>query len=314
LILIPLILVLLPGGVVSQEGAGVIDIESVGYLQVQSQVDGARVYFDRQFMGFIDNHALTVPVDVMASPQYSNLIIEYSGYQTFIGPLPGPLAGKTVGVSVELNKIGYDRMGIVQFESGLPGAELLLNGKSIGFTPDSGTLMIQTVPDGLYEFTVQRPGNLTFTKQQYVTSNALTMYRVDLQPALTGDLQVTTTPEGAGIYLDNRYMGLSPLTIPDIHVGKTTLKITSEGYQDYIQDISVIGGVSNQIDAVLVSLPPTPTQSSECLELSSVTTPQTPLSTGVYQVPGNMMLYAGLVILVVFIGCVTLFAWMYRRR
>ncbi|MFH0966114.1 MAG: PEGA domain-containing protein [Methanobacteriota archaeon] len=308
--------VLLPAvfysGVMAETETGVIDLASVGYLQIQSPVEGARVYFDQQFMGFINDGAITVPVDVTVSPQYTNLIIEYTGYQTFVGPLPKPVPGKTVGVRVELNQSGYERTGIVLFESALSGAELLLNGKSMGFTPDSGTLMIQTVPDGLYEFTVKRPGNLSIIRQQYVTSNAITVYRVNLEPALTGDLQVNTTPEGAGIYMDNRYMGISPLNLHDVLIGNQAIRITREGYQEWTGEISVVGADLNQIDAVLVSLPPTPIP--VCLTV--VETPE-PFSTeegSEPQLPDNIFIYAGMVIVIGLIGCIVLGIWAYRRK
>ena len=321
LVVLLLLAAMLPGWGMG-EGEGTINIESVGYLQVQAQVDGARVYFDRQFMGFINNSALTVPVDVQASPQYSNLIIEYSGYQTFIGQLPKPVAGKTVGILVALNRTGYERMGVVLFESGIPGTELLLNGKSVGVTPDSGILMIHTVPHGLYEFTAKRRGDLTITEQQYVTSNAVTLFRVDLKPAHTGDIRVTTTPAGAGIYLDNRYIGLSPLTIPDIPVGNAVIIVKSEGYQDYSQEIQVTGGEQGQIDAVLVSLPPAPNLTPDCPEGPRTQSPEVPPAQSLQPVQnpvipdisGNMTLYAGLVVLIGLVGCIVLGVLIYLGR
>lgn len=283
-----------------------IDLATVGYIQIQSPVDGARVYLDRVFMGFIQNGTVTIPIDVTATPRYSDLIIEYTGYQTYIGPLPSMVPEKTVGISVELNKTGYDRMGIVSFESGLPGAELYLNGKKKGVTPDSGNLLIQTVPSGLYDFTVRRPGNLTISQQQYVSSNAVTVYRVKMEPALTGEVQVNTTPEGAGIYLNNRYLGLSPLTIPTVQVGDQNVKITREGYQDWAGEITVVGAGSNKVDAVLVSLPPSPTPT--CPEVTPAPVSITPLE-------NNTTLYGVFTVLIVLIlCCVVLGVWAFRRQ
>jgi hypothetical protein len=238
---------------------GGIDLASIGYLQVQSPVEGARVYFDRQFMGFINDGAITVPVDVTASPQYKNLIIEYTGYQRYIGPLPTPVPGKTVGIRVELNRNGYEMTGLVRFECEMSGAELLLDGKSMGFTPDSGILVIHTVPNGLYEFTVKRPGNLTINRQHYVTTNAVTLFRVILEPALFGDMQVRTTPEGADIYIDNRLLGVSPLFLPDIPVGDQRVRITCNGYQEWTGNVTINSSGLNKIDAVLVSSLQNPT-------------------------------------------------------
>ncbi len=302
LVLVP---VLCSCGVWADAEKSEIDLASVGYVQVQSPVDGARVYFDRVFMGFIQNGILTIPVDVIARPQYSDLIIEYTGYPTYIGPLPNPIPGKTVGVRAELNTSGYERQGIISLESGVPGAELLLNGVSKGVTPDSGVLLIETVPSGLYEFTVKRPGNLSITKQQYVSSNAVTFYRVELQPAHSGEVRINSTPEGAGIYLNNRYLGVSPLNIPDVPVGNQSIRITYDGYQDWTGQVIVVGAGSDNVDAVLVSLPPSPTPA--CPEPTPISSPVSPLENGV-------PLYAGVMVFICIIGCIILVVWIIEKQ
>jgi|GEM_PF-978194 len=293
-------------GIAAGDDNGGIDLATVGYLQIQVPVDGARVYLDRNFMGFIQNGSITIPVDVMATPQYSNLIIEYTGYQTYLGPLPGLVPGKTVAVLADLNKTGYGGRGIISFESGLPGAELFLNGEKKGVTPDSGILQIQAVPAGLYQFTVKRPGNLSISEQQYVSSNAITLYRVNLKTATSGDVHINTSPEDAGVYLNNRYAGLSPLTIPDVPVGSQTVKITKEGYQDWGSDIQVVGAESNQVDAVLVSLPPTPTPACP----DATTTPEP-----VVQPENSSVLYGFFILLVILlICCGVIGVWAYRNQ
>lgn len=293
-------------GIVAGAENGGIDLATVGYLQIQVPVDGARVYLDQVFMGFIQNGAITIPIDVMASPRYSNLIIEYTGYQTYLGPVPALVPGKTVTVLVNLNKTGYERMGIISFESGLAGAELYINGVKKGVTPDSGNLQIQTVPDGLYEFTVKRPGNLSITQQQYVSSNAVTVYRVNLEPATTGDVRINSTPEGAGVYLNNRNAGLTPLTIPDVPVGNLSLKITKEGYQDWGSEISVVGAEPSQVDAVLVSLPPTPTPT--CPDITPSPEQEQPQE-------NSSALYGVFILVVLLVLCCALIGvWTFRKQ
>jgi len=148
--------------------------------------------------------------------------------------------------------------------------------------------------------------------QQYVSSNAVTVYRVSLEPALTGDMQINTTPEGAGIYLDNRYEGLSPLHIPDVPIGNKTVRVTREGYQDWNGDHMVIGGDSNQVDVVLVSTPPTPVP-----DCPSVTPAPLPLSAMSESTPGlanNLFLFAGMAIVIGLIACIGLVIWEIRRK
>ncbi|WP_325632124.1 PEGA domain-containing protein [Methanospirillum sp.] len=293
-------------GIVTGAENGGIDLATVGYLQIQVPVDGARVYLDQVFMGFIQNGAITIPIDVMATPRYSNLIIEYTGYQTYLGPVPALVPEKTVTVLVNLNKTGYERMGIISFESGLAGAELYLDGVKKGVTPDSGNLQIQTVPVGLYEFTVKRAGNLSITQQQYVSSNAVTVYRVKLEPATTGDVHINSTPEGAGVYLNNRNAGLTPLTIPNVPVGNLTLKITKEGYQDWGSEVSVVGAEPSQVDAVLVSLPPTPTPT--CPDVTPSPEPVQPQE-------NSSILYGVFILVVVLVLCCVLIGvWAFRKQ
>ncbi|MDD1729263.1 MAG: PEGA domain-containing protein [Methanospirillum sp.] len=283
-----------------------IDLATVGYLQIQTPVEGARVYLDQVFMGFIQNGSIVIPIDVMATPRYSNFIIEYSGYHTYVGPLPALIPGKTVSVSAELNKTGYEGMGIISFECGVPGAGLYLNGEKKGETPDSGNLFIQTVPSGLYQFTVKRAGNLSITQQQYVSSNAVTVYRVKLEPALSGDLVINSTPEGSGIFINNRYLGVSPLTIPDVPVGNQTIRITREGYQEWTNEIIVVGGETDQVDAVLVSLPPTVV--TICPEETTPAISSNPLE-------NTAALYGICTILIVLvILCGLLGVWVFRKQ
>jgi len=311
LIILLVLSLTLPSGAMAEGESGVIHLDSVGYLQIQSPVEGARVYLDRSFIGFIQNGACTIPIDVTATPPYSDLILEYTGYQTFVGPVPAITPGKTVSVKVDLSSSGYERLGMVQFESGLPETELMLNGRSMGVTPDSGTMVLQTVPVGLYDFTVKRPGNLTITSQQYVSSNAMTMYRVTLQPATTGEVIVNTTPDGAGIYLDNQYMGLSPLNLPDVAAGNKTLRITRDGYQEWSGELMVSGGVSNPVDVVLVSSPPTP--SPDCPTISPAT-PATGAGIPASPISGDLFVVAGIVLICGLVACAALVIWTIMKK
>lgn len=307
-----ILLILLPvfcsTAVAIEPGKTKIDLNTVGYVQVQCPVDGARIYFDRAFMGFITNGELIVPLDVTARPAHADLIIEYTGYQTFIGTLPDLVPGKTVGVSAELNATGYEKHGMILFEAGHPGAELFLNGVSKGTTPDSGILLIESVPSGLYEFTVKRSGNLTITSQQYVSSNALTVFRVDLQPAVTGEIVIRSTPEGADIYLNNRILGITPLVIPDLPKGTYEVRITHQEYQDWTGQITVTGGGTTSVDAVLVTIPPTPTPS--CPDEPVTATPLPSSS----QIRPDVTLYAGAVVLIGIIGCIVLGVWLLGKN
>jgi hypothetical protein len=85
-----------------------------------------------------------------------------------------------------------------------------------------------------------------------------------------GTLAVSSTPSGSGVYIDNAYKGLAPVSISGIPNGNHVLLVKLDGYQDYSRTV-VIMGDSQTITAALV---PKPTPTTE------VTTPVQPTGTG----------------------------------
>jgi len=225
----------------------------IGYIEVRSDLEGARVYFDTLYMGHVMNGSLTIPVDTMVKPSWKNVRMEYSGYLPHAGPYFPPEAGKTIAYRIDLGNTSYERSGMVMFTSEPDGTEFLLNGKSMGVTPDSGILVAYTVPRGLYVVNAQRSGDQTITDELYVDENAATTYSVKMSPSPLGELVIDSTPEGGDIFLDNRFTGLTPLVMKDVPTGEHTVLIRLSGYQDWTGNASILGGRSESVEAVLVS-------------------------------------------------------------
>jgi hypothetical protein len=70
------------------------------------------------------------------------------------------------------------------------------------------------------------------------------------QPAEKGTLQLTSSPAGAEIYLDNQYRGSTPGTIPGIEPGNHTLEYRLTGYENRKDIITVASGTSNYFAAL----------------------------------------------------------------
>jgi hypothetical protein len=60
-----------------------------------------------------------------------------------------------------------------------------------------------------------------------------------------GTLQLTSTPSGAEIYLDNQFQGSTPSTIANVEQGNHTLEFRYPGYQSWSSGISVQSGTSH---------------------------------------------------------------------
>lgn len=73
------------------------------------------------------------------------------------------------------------------------------------------------------------------------------------KPEGYGQLTITSTPEGASIYLDDRYKGNTPLTLTEIFVGSHKLKLDSSGYEDWEEYISISSLQKKEMNIKLVA-------------------------------------------------------------
>jgi hypothetical protein len=74
------------------------------------------------------------------------------------------------------------------------------------------------------------------------------------QPAESGALELTSSPTGAEIYLDNQFRGSTPTTISGVEPGNHTLELRSKGYRSWKATVAVPSGTSNYF-AALTALP-----------------------------------------------------------
>jgi hypothetical protein len=92
------------------------------------------------------------------------------------------------------------------------------------------------------------------------------------QPAESGTLQLTSSPAGAEIYLDNQYRGSTPSTISGIVPGNHTLEYRVKGYTSWKAVVTVPSGTSNYF-AALTAQP----GSGQATEISIAATGATPV-------------------------------------
>lgn len=77
---------------------------------------------------------------------------------------------------------------------------------------------------------------------------------IELTPEpITGDLQITTIPIGAFIYLDGEKKGTTPATLRDLIIGEHKLKLSKEGFVDVERMVNIGENEINRIDEELPS-------------------------------------------------------------
>ncbi len=72
----------------------------------------------------------------------------------------------------------------------------------------------------------------------------------------TGAINLTSTPSGAKIYLDNKYQDIAPQTLSNLEPGTYQLRLTKSGYQDWQQEVTVSSDKTIEIFVNLTLLSP----------------------------------------------------------
>jgi len=93
--------------------------------------------------------------------------------------------------------------------------------------------------EGFDRFTQRIKGILTgLPTQKWVSSNIL-HYQVAERRIRTGQLSINSSPKGAEVYLDDRYVGRTPLIMDRIEVGEHLVRVEQPGYQRWESTIQV---------------------------------------------------------------------------
>jgi len=132
-------------------------------------------------------------------------------------------------------------LGNVLVESQPAGAEIFADGFRTGYhTP----FLIENVSVGHHIFSVSKPGYLPAEKAFILSDDPVrdTDEILNLKPDayVHGSLTVTSEPEGAKIYLYNRYTGeKTPHTFPYMRIGSYQVRIVGEAGSKVLDDVVV---------------------------------------------------------------------------
>lgn len=116
-------------------------------------------------------------------------------------------------------------IGQIFINSNPQGAKVIINGKNVGITPYRGDH-----PDGTYTITLQRSDYLELNttiaikKGKKISKN----YKLHLRP---GSFKIITDPAGAKVHFGGKYVGKTPVVIPEITANQEhQLTISLDGF------------------------------------------------------------------------------------
>ena len=228
---------------------------STGTFVVHCTVDGASVWFDKDYKGQIANGTLVVPVYTTATP-YQNYRLEADGYDPFIGTITQyPSSGGTVDLQADLvrSPVGGST-GTIRFTANVEGAYVFLDGDFQGVI-ENGQLLVTVYTTGTpyRQYTVQAPGYVTAVGPvpRMPAAGETVTIAVTLTPRATptaiggdrGAYLVLCPVEGAMVAFDGDSKGTiqnGELLVPVYVTGTPyrTLHVNASGYRPYSAPIT----------------------------------------------------------------------------
>ena len=193
-------------------------------------------------------------------PGSHTLQVVKSGYQTW-STVIAVNPGKNTHVSATLQALTPDTGSI--YATTIPqGASVYVDGVYYGPSPQ----IASGLSVGTHQVRLSLSGFQDWIGQVEVKGGTTTTISRTLSVAPTapptpvpgtGTLTVASNPTGAQIYLDNVYVGITPVTLPTVAAGTHQLLIRQQGYADWEATVQVASGQTTPVDAALVAAPPT---------------------------------------------------------
>ena len=187
-----------------------------GSVQVTSQPSGASVWSDGRKLGATPLSLSKIPTGTALSYE-----LRLEGYHN--ASVSGEVSYKDeLSLRAELTR----KMGSARVTSLPSGAAVWSDGRKLGVTP----LSLSKLPVGKvsYELRLEDYHNASVSGEvRYKDELSL---RATLEEVKMGSARVTSLPGGAAVWSDGRKLGVTPLSLSKIPVGKVSYELRLEGY------------------------------------------------------------------------------------
>jgi len=200
-------------------------------LSVITSPSGADVYVNNAYVG-------RSPLNVTLEGGTKNLRIERSGYETYSETF---VLDRSISKSITLTPQVRDyKLNVTSSPS---NALVYINGSYQGRTPlnltlREGSYTVRVTADGYEDFST----SVSLDRDRQVSA---TLYSKKAR------LAVETEPTNASVFVDNVYVGRSPLSI-DLDAGRHTIRVEKSGYITDSKDVNLAAGTSSSTKITLI--------------------------------------------------------------
>ncbi len=197
--------------------------EIYNYLLLHVIPADAKVFVDGQERSVMGGES-----SVLLNEGVHTVRVEASGYLTAEETVT--IADRKVEKTINLRST----KATLTVRSATPGAEILLNGRSVGTGQWSGSVMPDT-----YIVELRKAGCRSAEKRVILAQNQTETLDFPALEVITGDLDVTSSPSGATVEFDGRVLGTTPDIFRSLPVGSHTLRLTLSGYTPATSTVTI---------------------------------------------------------------------------
>ena len=232
-------------------------VAQTGNIYVNSNPSGASAVLDDGY------DQLTTPGTFNAVPVgWHEIQVSKSGYQVYSTGVE-VRSGETSNVYATL--VQTTQYGSLSVSSNPTGASLYVDTIYQGVTNQ----VVSNLAVGSHTVTLKKSGYQDYSQSATVNNAQTTYLSITLSPIsspTTGDLDVSSTPSGASVYLNGAYKGETrssgPLYITGLSPGAYSTVLKKSGYNDYSTTANIVAGSTAKISAVLQPASVKPTTAS----------------------------------------------------
>jgi hypothetical protein len=228
-----------------------------GGLSINSNPKGADFYIDEIYMG------ITNQIVGNLAPGSHNISLSLAGYELWTGQA-NVVSGQVTSLNINLVPEVNPPSGDLRVSSTPDGAAVYVNNDYRGVTPLIGSLDVSNLNPGSYTISLKKVGYNDYTTQVTIVAGTTTQVNGPLTAAQVPGVataQIISSPAGADVYINNQYLGITPLSFQDVKPGSYTVELRLPGYASYTTSGQVTGGQAISLNVALTPAP-TPTMKS----------------------------------------------------
>lgn len=217
-----------------------------GSVAITTSPAGANIYIDDVYRGFTPKTIGNLPVGIHTVTLIQAGDIRWDG-TILVSPEENTVISQVLMPAITTTT------GSISVSSSPVGAAVYLDGDYVGITYTGDMIDINDVVPGTHEVTMRLNGYEDYTTSIDVPASRVVKVNPTLAlsriPHPSGQMQILSTPEGAAVYLDNKFRGYTPLTLQDIEVGQHEIRLKMPGKSDYHDIVRVTAYQTAVVDA-----------------------------------------------------------------